>query len=182
MATGVLTFPQLEPLVWGVRMGNPGGCEMTKGNVLLAGVVIGVLSVMGYALISRDSGPSGGMHADASNVQQVAAGEKIYNYACAECHGRDLRGEPNWKIPLPTGGLPAPPHDESGHTWHHPDSLLFSYTKFGGAAAVPAGTQSNMPAFEHLLSDEEIWSVLAYIKSSWPKSVQNKQARLNQQP
>ena len=27
--------------------------------------------------------------------------------------------------------LPAPPHNETGHTWHHPDEMLFAITKYG---------------------------------------------------
>jgi len=57
--------------------------------------------------------------------------------------------------------LPAPPHDASGHTWHHPDSDLFGITKHGLGPYAPAGYQSDMPAFGGTLSDEEIAAVLA---------------------
>lgn len=64
--------------------------------------------------------------------------------------------------------MPAPPHDETGHTWHHPDRVLFGIVKHG---LVPpyahADYQSDMPAFAAKLSDEDIWAVLAYIKSHW---------------
>jgi len=69
---------------------------------------------------------------DATNAEQVAAGQMIYAQHCASCHGAHLEGQPNWKQPLPTGGLPAPPHDKTGHTWHHADQLLFKITKLGG--------------------------------------------------
>ena len=62
--------------------------------------------------------------------------------------------------------MPAPPHDNSGHTWHHTDQALFTITKFGVGAVVP-GYESDMPAFGEVLSDEEIAAVLAYIKTSW---------------
>jgi mono/diheme cytochrome c family protein len=68
---------------------------------------------------------------------------------------------------LPTGRLPAPPHDASGHTWHHSDGDLFKITKFGLAAIVP-GYQSDMPAFGDILSEDEIRSALTFIKSRWP--------------
>lgn len=64
--------------------------------------------------------------------------------------------------------MPAPPHDESGHTWHHPDGVLFGITKKGLAPPfAPRGFESDMPAFAGKLSDEEIWAVLSYIKSYW---------------
>ena len=67
--------------------------------------------------------------------------------------------------------MPAPPHDASGHTWHHPDDQLFRITKEGVSAIVP-GYASDMPAFEGVLSDEEIRAVLAFIGSTWPEREQ----------
>lgn len=98
----------------------------------------------------------------------VALGEQVYAQHCAACHGAKLEGQPEWRKPLPNGRMPAPPHDESGHTWHHPDEVLFAITKRGLVPPyAPAGYQSDMPAFGGTLSDDEIWSVLAYIKSHW---------------
>jgi mono/diheme cytochrome c family protein len=65
--------------------------------------------------------------------------------------------------------MPAPPHDASGHTWHHSDEELLTITKKGLAAVVP-GYESDMPAFEGSLSDDEIRAILAFIKSTWPKT------------
>jgi len=78
-----------------------------------------------------------------------------------------LEGQPNWRQRLPNGRLPAPPHDESGHTWHHPPQVLFGITKFGLAPYAPPGYESDMPAFAGKLSDDEIRSVLAFIESHW---------------
>lgn len=117
--------------------------------------------------------------ADATNAEQVAAGQAIYHQHCAACHGVNLEGQPNWKQPLPTGGLPAPPHDETGHTWHHADQLLFQITKFGGQATASAEFKSNMPAFQSVLSDADIWAVLAFIKSRWPPQARAFQESVN---
>ncbi len=69
---------------------------------------------------------------------------------------------------MPNGRMPAPPHDESGHTWHHPDEVLFTITKYGLVPPyAPRGYQSDMPAFADRLSDDEIRAVLAYIESHW---------------
>ena len=65
------------------------------------------------------------------------------------------------------GAAPAPPHDASGHTWHHPDGVLFRIVKEGTAAVVGQGYESDMPAFAGILSDQQIRDVLAFIKSTW---------------
>jgi hypothetical protein len=59
--------------------------------------------------------------------------------------------------------MPAPPHDASGHTWHHPDDVLFEITRKGISAFAPPGYESDMPAFGDL-GDAEIWAVLAFIR------------------
>ena len=83
----------------------------------------------------------------------------------------------DWRSQKPDGTYPAPPHDAEGHTWHHSDSLLFRYTKLGGSEALRdvSGFRSGMPGFGDTLSDQEIWDVLAYIKSHWPEEMQEYQ-------
>lgn len=109
----------------------------------------------------------------------VAAGEKIYAEHCATCHGADLEGEPNWKTRDADGYAPAPPHDVSGHTWHHPDRQLFDLTKHGPAQVVGQGYRSRMPGYAGILSDHEIVAVLAFIKSTWPAHIRARHNDLN---
>ena len=104
----------------------------------------------------------------------VALGKKIYDRDCASCHGANLEGQPNWRERNKNGRLPAPPHDESGHTWHHADQQLFALTKFGVAAFVEAGSQSDMPAYQDKLGDQEIIAVLSFIKSTWPAAIRRR--------
>lgn len=149
---------------------------MTKrGILLLAAVGAGLLAVAGYALLFGP-GTSG---ADAANPKMVNLGRAVYAEHCAECHGKNLEGEPDWRIPKADGTLPAPPHDDSGHTWHHGDELLFRYTKEGGAAIAPPDFKSAMPPFGGALSDEQIWAALAFIKSTWPAPIRQRQDLMN---
>jgi mono/diheme cytochrome c family protein len=109
---------------------------------------------------------------DPTDAKQVGVGASVYVTHCAACHGATLEGQPNWRRRLPNGRLPAPPHDANGHTWHHPDEVLFGITKNGLVPPyAPADYASDMPAFGGVLSDDEIRAVLAYIQSRWPKPV-----------
>ncbi|MCW5712885.1 MAG: cytochrome c [Bauldia sp.] len=98
----------------------------------------------------------------------LRAGQTLYLANCASCHGVDLEGQPNWQTPLADGRFPAPPHDETGHTWHHSDAQLFAIVKFGMGAVVEGYGPSGMPAFSGLISDRDIENVLRFIKSNWP--------------
>ena len=115
--------------------------------------------------------------------RSIHTGQILYVTNCASCHGINLEGQPNWRSSNGDGVLPAPPHDATGHTWHHDNALLFEYTKFGGQGVL--GTRgitdfnSGMPAFKDVISDEDIWNVLAYIRSTWPERNQKTQAGLN---
>lgn len=124
--------------------------------------------------------PEAAGRADPSDGAQVALGARVYAKACASCHGAKLEGEKQWRERKPDGTFGAPPHDATGHTWHHPDNLLFRITKHGGASVAPPEFKSGMPAFKEQLSDREIWAVLAFIKSRWPSRVRTIQSRVNQ--
>jgi len=97
------------------------------------------------------------------NPEWVAQGAIVYAQECATCHAANLEGAPDWKQPLPDGSFPPPPHDNSGHTWHHPDSLLLAIIAEGGDPAY----NSKMPAFRDKLNEQERRAVLEFIKSSW---------------
>ncbi len=121
---------------------------------------------------------------NAPNPEQRAAlamGETVYRAACASCHGLELEGHPNWRQPGPDGKMPAPPHDASGHTWHHSDEVLFNLTKFGLQAYVSDTYRSDMPSFESILTDDEIRAVILYIKSTWPDEIRRSQESRNNQ-
>lgn len=99
---------------------------------------------------------------------QLQLGEDLYLRHCASCHGVELEGEPDWRQRGPDGRLPAPPHDASGHTWHHPDSMLFEVTRDGMVPPyAPEGYQSDMPGFGDRLDDAEIVAIIEYIKHQW---------------
>jgi mono/diheme cytochrome c family protein len=117
--------------------------------------------------------------ADPDNAEQVALGQQVYASFCAGCHGVNLEGQPDWRKRLPMGNFPAPPHDDTGHTWHHADQWLFDVIKHGGKYHAPPRYRSAMPAYQDTLSDAEIWAVLAFIKSRWPMTIRAQQEQQN---
>lgn len=106
------------------------------------------------------------------SAAQESPGRQLYLERCASCHGVDLEGQPDWMRRKPDGKMPAPPHDATGHTWHHSDRQLFQIVKDGLASIAP-GYQSDMPAFGDVMTDYEINSVLDYIKGTWPERQQD---------
>ena len=149
-----------------------------QGNRLIWIVVVGMLAALGgVAALYWSFIPQG--RADANDPEQVAVGKAVYVAQCASCHGVALKGQPNWRTRMRDGKLPAPPHDASGHSWHHADSVLFNMTKRGAAASGGYMYKTDMAPYAEILSDDEIWAVLAYIKSTWPAAIQRRQEAIN---
>jgi mono/diheme cytochrome c family protein len=145
---------------------------------LVAGVVAAILLMAASLsdLIASDEATK----PDPNDPALTARGKVVYAERCASCHGDNLEGQPNWRKRLPNGRLPAPPHDRTGHTWHHSDRQLFDMTKNGTAGMVP-GYETDMPAYKDILSDADIWAVLSFIESTWPQDIRERQQRIKQQ-
>jgi mono/diheme cytochrome c family protein len=152
---------------------------MKRSRLLLSAAVIGavvlVVAISGLALK-----PASTRLLKPDDAKVTALGRQVYATHCAACHGARLEGQPNWRQRDAQGRLPAPPHDASGHTWHHPDETLFRITKFGVAKAADlASYESSMPAYEGVLTDAEIVAVLSWIKAQWPVGIRAKHDEMN---
>ena len=83
----------------------------------------------------------------------LARGAKVYATSCRPCHG-DRQGR---------GSIGrAHPHNEMGHTWHHPDAQLKEWILHGK----PGPGFSIMPGFKYLRG-HDVEAVLALIKTWW---------------
>lgn len=144
------------------------GGKLRKG-IFIAAAAAGLALATG-ALLFTGQPDATAAYIDPSDAALVARGKPLYTQHCAACHGASMEGQPNWRERRPDGRLPAPPHDVSGHTWHHPDAVLVDIVKHGlvPGRTAPDAYQSDMPAYERVLSDADVLAVLAYIKSGWP--------------
>ena len=149
-----------------------------KPLVAIAATVALVGILAGAALYLHRS-VHAGQSPNLREPQRIAAGKSLYDIHCGSCHGKNREGQPNWTTRLPNGRLPAPPHDDSGHMWHHSNEVMFALTKYGMKPPyAPAGYPTDMPAFAQTLSDDDIWNVLAFIQSRWSDQVRARHDRL----
>tara|TARA_R110000737_G_scaffold127217_2_gene159730 strand:- start:57 stop:461 length:405 start_codon:yes stop_codon:yes gene_type:complete len=130
-------------------------------------------------LLALTAALAGGACAIAAD--ESMGGAALYQQHCASCHGAELQGQPDWRSPGPDGRLPAPPHDATGHTWHHDDDILFRITRDGTATVVGGGYESDMPGFGGALSEAQIRVILDYIKSTWPERERAYQREITRQ-
>lgn len=156
---------------------------MNKRFLIAGGVGLAAISAAAVFYFNSDQAASARAFISPSDPALVAQGKDIYVSHCAVCHGANLEGQPEWRQRRANGRLPAPPHDESGHTWHHPDAVLIDIIQNGlvPGRTAPKGYESDMPAYRQSLSDTEITAVLAYIKSTWPSEVLERQKEMTLQ-
>lgn len=105
----------------------------------------------------------------------LARGKRVFTQNCAQCHGAQAQGAPNWQRRGADGRYPAPPLNGTGHAWHHPMAAL-EYTIKEGTARM-GGT---MPAWKDTLSDEDVKAVIAWFQSLWPQEIYDAWARMEQ--
>ncbi len=146
---------------------------MTSGKYLLAAAAaVALVATISWIFFSESGLQSPAIRVSGSDDAQVLRGRAIYGQHCVACHGQKLEGQPDWRSRRPDGRLPAPPHDGTGHTWHHPDAVLFGIVKHGLVPPyAPAGYSSDMPAFGSTLTDDDIRAVLAFIESTWSPEI-----------
>ena len=112
----------------------------------------------------------------------VAKGRQVYVPWCASCHGANAEGSPNWQEPDTRGDLPPPPHDDTGHTWRHPDLQLAEIIRDGLRDPFNKTPELTMPPFSGRLSDNEVSAVVTYFKSLWSPEHRDFQEQQNRRP
>lgn len=133
---------------------------------ILTGLYLGILIGITMPAYAVDLAPE-----DKTTIQK---GKSVYRQQCAACHGGTLKGQANWRKRRANGKMAAPPHDASGHTWHHSSKVLFDLTKYGPKALIGPDYQTDMPGYKDILTDAEIIAVLSYIKSTWPVEIRRR--------
>lgn len=131
-------------------------------------------------VVHSDSPPNPTGHVlNGTSAPQVLAGMISYKTYCAQCHGRNLQGQPLWQIQDADQKRRAPAQDDTGHTWQHSDEDLIQMVRSGKFPSAPASAASYMPAFKEYLNEQQILEVLAFIKSRWAIGLRASQSTLN---
>ena len=141
---------------------------MNRGTAIVGAVSVAMIGAGIIFWMANTAGSdSGVMPKDVD----LTAGQTLYAENCASCHGASLEGQENWQSPGEDGRLPAPPHDETGHTWHHADRALVEWILDG----VPLAT--TMPKWRGQLTEQEVVAILAYMKTFWSADNLDQQIR-----
>jgi len=147
--------------------------KVFKENVVFSIILFLTVFLM-IALVGCDRNPSTNMSSTITvpprnfSAQKLELGKKVYETYCVDCHGVAGAGSENWRKRDASGKFPPPPLNGSGHTWHHPISVIKNQIYNGGM-----DSGGVMPAFGDKLNEQEIDAVISWIQSIWPQKVYN---------
>lgn len=119
----------------------------------------------------QDSAPDTASSEKSSIVVDVAPslaaldrGARLFQEHCAQCHGPEAQGHPDWQTP---GVVAAPPLNGTGNDWKRSRAELLAVIQNGTSR----GGVAVMPAWKGRLSEPEIADVVAWFQTLWPPEV-----------
>ena len=84
--------------------------------LFLSGLGVLLVGTLIYYLSSPANEADANIALKHKDAAAVDLGRVVYAENCASCHGVSLAGQANWRQRDADDYLPAPPHDETGHT------------------------------------------------------------------
>jgi mono/diheme cytochrome c family protein len=129
-----------------------------------------LISLFGIFLIGCQSSNTDNSSSASQDERNI--GRDLYVQYCAACHGATGAGQfpDDPYAPDASGRVGAPPHDSTGHTWHHPDAVLVKIVQEG--RAMP--NVHPMPPFGSQLTESQILAIFDHIKTWWlPEQVES---------
>ena len=136
------------------------------------------LTLVSFILISETSYSHSHFPITRDSALMIARGKIVYESNCVSCHQVNLVGAENWKGVDKDGHRKAPPLNGTGHTWHHDDASLHNIIKYG-LAKIVKNYEGKMIGFGDKINDEQIDSVLSYIKSHWDDEIYERQISIS---
>ena len=97
----------------------------------------------------------------------ISRGDLIYQENCAQCHGPEAQGHPDWRHAKQQGYAAAPPLDGTGPVAKMKKSEIVAVIKNG----VKYNGQPVMPGWNGRVSEQDIDDVITWFQALWPSDV-----------
>ncbi len=106
------------------------------------------------------------------SMESLMRGARLYQEQCAQCHGPDAQGHPDWQNPQVTA---APPLNGTGNEWKRSKTELMNVILNGATR----DGELVMPAWKGRLTQQEAEDVIAWFQALWPVEVYEKWHKAN---
>jgi len=101
------------------------------------------------------------------DIATISRGARVYQENCAQCHGPEAQGHPDWRHAKQQGYAAAPPLDGTGPVAGMKKSQIVAVIKNG----VKYNGQPVMPGWNGRVSDQDIDDVITWFQALWPSDV-----------
>lgn len=149
--------------------------ELSYGGMnRIVGVALTVLIVSGCGKKESEA-PAVKDQADRQfSTESLFRGVRLYQEHCAQCHGPEAQGHPDWRNPQVAA---APPLNGSGNVWKRRKQDMIAIIQNGAKR----NGEPVMPAWKGRLSDQDIEDVIAWLQALWPPDVYDRWRKANAQ-
>ena len=106
------------------------------------------------------------------NLANRAAGNALFHEHCAQCHGPEAQGHPDWRNPKVVA---APPLNGTGNEWKRRKQDMIAVIKNGAKR----NGEPVMPAWKGRLTDREIEDIINWYQALWPADVYERWRKAN---
>src|SRR3989338_2633697 len=97
-------------------------------------------------------------------MESILQGARVYQEHCAQCHGPDAQGHPDWQNPKVAA---APPLNGSGNDWKRTKAELVEVVLNGVKRdGVPV-----MPSWKGRVNEQEVEDVITWFQALWPAEI-----------
>lgn len=121
----------------------------TKTIMVAAGLLAGMLLPAAQTPVQAANAPAAAAkelkNPHAGKPESIKEGEKIFDEKCAECHGGDAMG------------MSGPDLTDDRWIYGGTDAAVFE--------TVSGGRKGGMPSWRGQLTEDQVWKVIAYIRS-----------------
>lgn len=105
-------------------------------------------------------------------TESLFNGVRLFHEHCAQCHGPEAQGHPDWQNPKVAA---APPLNGTGNVWKRRKQDMIAIIKNG----VKRNGEPVMPAWQGRLSDREIEDIISWYQALWPPKVYERWRKAN---
>jgi len=106
------------------------------------------------------------------STESMFRGVKLFQQHCAQCHGPEAQGHPDWQNPQVVA---APPLNGTGNDWKRRKQDMLALIKNG----VKRKGELIMPAWKGRLTDQEIEDIISWYQALWPSDVYERWRKAN---
>ena len=106
------------------------------------------------------------------STENLFRGVRLFHEHCAQCHGPEAQGHPDWRNPKVVA---APPLNGTGNEWKRRQQDMIAVIKNG---ATRQG-EPIMPAWKGRLTDQEIEDIISWYQALWPAEVYERWRKTN---